>query len=326
MMASTVTRLLRTLVLGAGLLAGFCAQADDPRYEFALIGDTPYSAIDRAQLPRMIEAMGREKFAFIIHDGDFKDGASGCTDALFADRLAIFNASAHPFVYVPGDNEWTDCHRLTAGSYDPVERLHKLREMFFAKPQTLGKKRFPLETQAGTDPAHAVYREHVRWVRGPVLYVALNVPGSENNIGRAATPSAEFLARRAAVAAWIKSGFDYAREHKLRGIVLVMQADPDFVAHAMGKASAGYRDLLAQLVEETNAFPGRVLLVHGDSHNLTIDQPLRGKGGAVLENFTRIETYGYPFAGWVTVGVDAADPKLFRITPHPWQAVPQAAP
>lgn len=315
-----INQTLRALFCAALLSAGLAAQADDARYDFALIGDTPYSAFDRVQLPKIIEALGKQKFAFVIHDGDFKDGSSACSDAVFADRLAIFNASAHPFIFVPGDNEWTDCHRVTAGSYDPVERLNKLREMFFASPKTLGKKHFAVDTQANLDSAHSAYREHLRWSRGQVLFVTLNVPGSENNFGRGTQPSSEFIDRRAAVSAWLKDSFTLAKAQEKRGIVLVMQADPDFVANAMGKASAGYRDFLNQLTEEVGNFPGRVILVHGDSHNLTIDQPLRSRSGVVFDNFTRIETYGYPFAGWVQVSVDETTPQLFKIQAHPWTA------
>ena len=45
-------------------------------------------------------------------------------------------------------------------------------------------------------------------------------------------------------------------------------------------------------------------------------QEVRARGG-VLENFTRIETYGYPFEGWVKLVVDEKQPGLFAITPFP---------
>ena len=34
-----------------------------------------------------------------------------------------FNNFEAPFIYTPGDNEWTDCHRENNGSFDPIERL-----------------------------------------------------------------------------------------------------------------------------------------------------------------------------------------------------------
>jgi hypothetical protein len=68
-----------------------------------------------------------------------KNGSSGCDDAYFAVRLSDFEMFADPLVYMPGDNEWTDCHRANNGGYLPTERLAALRELFFAKPdRTLG--------------------------------------------------------------------------------------------------------------------------------------------------------------------------------------------
>ena len=40
-----------------------------------------------------------------------------------AAQIAGFPAVADPVVYTPGDNEWTDCHRASAGGYLPTERL-----------------------------------------------------------------------------------------------------------------------------------------------------------------------------------------------------------
>ena len=51
-----------------------------------------------------------------------------------------FDRFADPLVYTPGDNEWTDCHRANNGSYNPLERLGKVRQLFFPHPgRTLGQ-------------------------------------------------------------------------------------------------------------------------------------------------------------------------------------------
>jgi hypothetical protein len=76
--------------------------------------------------------------AFIVHAGDFKSGVARCSDEIFLDRRALFDASTVPLIYVPGDNEWTDCSRLLAGQFDPLERLGKLREIFFDTARSLG--------------------------------------------------------------------------------------------------------------------------------------------------------------------------------------------
>ncbi|HLN86026.1 MAG TPA: hypothetical protein VK200_06175, partial [Candidatus Limnocylindrales bacterium] len=62
--------------------------------------------------------------AFVVHLGDLGIPPRGsCTNELWARRLAQFQASVHPFIYTPGDNEWTDCHEPTVKGGDPLERL-----------------------------------------------------------------------------------------------------------------------------------------------------------------------------------------------------------
>ena len=87
-----------------------------------------------------------------------------CTDALRARRLAQFHASAHPLIYTPGDNEWTDCHehKGVAGG-DPLERLATLRTLFFPDEQSLGQRNIPLMRQSAARPRFAKYRENARW-------------------------------------------------------------------------------------------------------------------------------------------------------------------
>lgn len=296
---------------------------------FGLFGDTPYSAYEREQLPRLLEAMGGESLAFVVHDGDIKNGSSVCSDEVFADILGVFKSSTVPLVYVPGDNEWTDCHRANNGAYDPLERLAKLRELFFAGDSSLGRMTIALERQS-RDPAFERYRENVRWQAGGALFVGLNLPGSDNNYrgtGRSGGPVPEFIERSAANRAWLAQAFALARARKLAGLLIVIQANPEFEAASAGHPKAGYRDFIDQLREETQAFAGQVVLVHGDSHHEQINQPLLDAAGKELvKNFTRVETYGYPFMGWIKGTVDAADPKVFRFSPQPWQPAPSSTP
>ncbi len=306
-----------TLALIASLsaLAGHTAEP----FSFGVLGDTPYNRFERAHLPAVVAEMDAELLKVVIHDGDIKNGGERCDDALFDDRLALFRTSYHPFVFVPGDNDWTDCHRTSNGAYDPLERLEKLRALFFADPRkTLGQYPMTVDTQAD-DPAFAAYREHQRWRIGPVLFLTLNVPGSGNNYGRKKAPGAEYLARSAAVKAWIEAGFAQARGAGLEGVVLVMQANPDIEDFGDGKGRIAYRELLTQLLAETRRFSGQVLLVHGDSHVHRIDTPLRDpKDGSIVDNFTRVETFGSPFMGWVKVDVTPGSKRLFRPIARPY--------
>ena len=317
-------RRLIPFLLGLFLAVAAAAQP----LSFGLFGDTPYSGWERAQLPQMLAAMGRENLAFAVHVGDIKSGSTVCSDEVLRDILGVFQAAPLPLVYVPGDNEWTDCHRSNNGSYDPLERLNRLRELFFAGDETLGARRFSLERQS-RDPVYAIYRENVRWEQGGVLFVGLNVPGSHNNYHgsqRSGGPVAEYLARSAANRAWLAQSFALARSRQLAGILIAIQADPGFEAASAGHPAPGYGEFIEQLRKETQAFAGQVVLVHGDSHHEQINQPLLNQAGdAVVRNFTRVETFGYPFMGWVKGTVDAANPRVFSFTPYRWNPAPAPA-
>lgn len=283
-------------------------------FAFGVFGDTPYNGFERRHLPLLIAEMDAEPLAFVAHDGDIKSSSQRCDDALFEARLADFQASFHPFIYVPGDNEWTDCHRDAAGRFDPNERLARLRQVFFADPRhSLGRNSLAVESQAD-DPAYAEWIENRRWQIGPVMFVALNVPGSNNNMGRRDAPNPEFLRRSAAIEAWIGAAFRLARERQLEGVVLILQANPDLEDFSAGRPNRAYRALLDQLVNETRNFSGQVLLIHGDTHFYRVGQPLADpRSGKTLTNFTRLETPGSPFMGWVKVSVNPGEPKLFDI-------------
>lgn len=305
------------------LLLSLAAAAGALPVSFGLFGDLPYSRWEREHLPDLMREMDSEDMAFIVHDGDIKNGRSVCSDDVLRDILGVFQASKTPLIYVPGDNEWTDCHRKSNGGYDPQERLAKLRELFFGGETTLGQRTLALERQS-RNPAFASYRENVLWEAGGALFVGLNLPGSENNYHgttHKGGPVPEFVARSVANRTWLAQAFAQARAKKLPGILIVIQADPEFEDTNAGKPQPGYQDFLAQLREETQAFAGRVVLVHGDSHRQQINQPMLDPvSKQVVRNFTRVETFGYPFFGWVKATVDAADPQVFRFSPRPWRA------
>jgi len=294
------------------LLIGAMTQAQADVWRFAVIGDTPYSDDERAELPKILEAIADSQVEFVAHIGDIKSGKDRCDDSLFEDRHGAFNASRAPFIYVPGDNEWSDCDRVSNGSYDPLERLNKLRHLFWRDGLSLGQKKLRLEPQ----PGH--YPEHSRFRLGPVLFVTLNLPGGNNNWGLTSQSSPEFRARNPAVIDWLKESFALARRDKLAGIVLLFQANPGFAHFNQGLGHHGYRDFLELLRHETSQFTGQVVAVHGDSHISRIDHPLRDKQGRPMSNFVRVETFGYPFMGWTRGVIDTESPDLFRFEANPW--------
>src|SRR3974390_2079161 len=104
----------RLAALALALLATAGPAPPRPRegFVFGVMGDAPYGKGEEKPFVEMIERMNGEPLAFVIHVGDIKAGSnSRCTDDLFLQRKAWFDASTHPLIYTPGDNEWTDCRR-----------------------------------------------------------------------------------------------------------------------------------------------------------------------------------------------------------------------
>jgi Calcineurin-like phosphoesterase len=109
-------------------------------FSLALIGDMPYGASREAPFARLVSEINRDHdIDFVMHAGDIKAGSERCDDTLILHRFSLYQTLRRPFVFTPGDNEWTDCHRVSNGQYNPLERLAFLRSVFFPQVgQTTG--------------------------------------------------------------------------------------------------------------------------------------------------------------------------------------------
>jgi len=311
-------------------------------FEVGLWGDQFY-ADDPAEKARMarqtIDSMNHHHLAFTLYAGDTKNGHSQCTDsAIGQDVLDRFNALRAPTLYSLGDNEWTDCHRTSNGSYDPLERLSYLRQVFFSRNESQG--RHPLKvTRQG--PLGGVYSENSRFVHNNVEFVAVHVPGSNNNLvanddecfhksnrtqADCNAATAEYEARNRADVEWLKDAFTEARDNDYAGIAIVIQADiyfpfelsdggyaEDFLPQL--DESNGFSDFFHTLVKETQSFDGQVLLVHGDSHYFKVDKAMYDPDGRLTPNFTRVEVFGESDNSWIDMIVDPSDPNVFTFRP-----------
>jgi hypothetical protein len=352
---------------------------DDARqnaFTFALWGDTPYSATEVSKLPALIADINAAKVAFSVFDGDIKSGSSQCTDGVFAAAIQRFGTFQSPMVYVPGDNEWTDCHRINNGSYNALERLSFLRQTMFAEEQSFGQRTLLLEHQG---PLGGMYSENTRWIYGDVVFLGLNIPGSDNNkvdvgpnndctmtlpldctTGKPIPPppnvclfaksartcddckadNAEYAARDENNIAWLRESFAIAKSRRLKGLMVVIQADMGFdlpETEAFNDHTRttefiydGYTKTLHALIDESKDFDGQVVLVHGDTHFFKLDKPLKDcpdptkdclmdadatHEGNLVPNFSRLETFGSPNVHWVKVTVDPRSRNVFRSEP-----------
>jgi hypothetical protein len=295
----------RLWLVAASFLLAQCAVIQPPgpdAFSFAVLGDTPYNDAEEPVFLDMLDRLGGEKVEFLVHVGDIKAGGnSRCTDALYLKRKAQFDTSAHPLVFTPGDNDWTDCRRKSNGGDNPIERLNRMREIFFADGFSLGAKRMKTDVQS------KAFAENRMWERAGVVFATINVQGSNNNRGFDAENDREADARDQANLAWI----DAARARAESGKALVVFTQADFWTDE----APVYRVYVDALIDAAARLRKPVLFVHGDTHQLRIDTPFRTKDGRFVPNPMRLEVYGSPFVGWVRVDVDTTRPDVFTIEP-----------
>jgi len=311
-------------IAGLGSLPAFTQEPRD--FSFGVIGDLAYSPAEESLLANVLaELNNNTSLAFVVHVGDLgSPNAGSCTDELWARRLAQFRASANPLIYTPGDNEWTDCHPPRVPGVDALERLTKLRSVFFTGEQSFGQRTLALTRQSGSTGPFAKYRENVRWDLGGVTFLTLHVVGSNNGLGRAPDGDAEFAERNGADLAWLHEGIEHAKAGNSRAVMIFQQANmyPEFLPFPGNpkRDGPGFIELRAALAKEAIAFAKPVVLVHGDSHYFRVDKPYmqlrRGPEDAAVENFTRVEGFGSPNHHWLQVKVEASDPNVFTFHPR----------
>lgn len=299
-------------LLAAAALSVACAAAhtvhagDMNPTTLAVIGDWPYGDVLFNNANLLIDSVNADPAVrLLMHVGDIHSGSQPCTSAGFVPLVGTtpaarpgYNQSAHfffqqfrvPVVYTPGDNEWTDCHKSKQGSTGaPLKELASVRELFFAKPgRTLGRNEREVHTQARdfapAFPGDAQYVENVMWEQSNVVFVTVNMPGSNNDglqwsgqFADEAARTAEVASRTGAAMRWLEAAFNEAQEERASAIVIGLQADmwdPTALPEAGGDGLSGYTEFVQKLADLSNKFNRPVLLINGDSHRFGSDNPL----------------------------------------------------
>lgn len=301
---------------------------------FALIGDTPYGAAREVMFDRVIEDINQShQVRFVVHTGDIKAGSERCDDDLLIHRFEQFETLDVPFILTPGDNDWTDCHRTNNGSYLPTERLARLREIFYPEPGvTTGGRKARVETQANM-AGHEAFVENTMWQFAGTVMGTVHVVGSNNDLAPwsqidandsydtpRADRMAEFESREAASLAWVNAIFDRAGLTGARGVLIAMQANPNFDLDAAEQQRLGFNAVLDLIATRAIAFGKPVVIAHGDSHYFRVDKPFVAatldSGMQTLENVTRVENFGSQSVHWVEVSVDPRDENVFSFRQH----------
>jgi hypothetical protein len=264
--------LLAALLLSSGAMAAKNAKDakdirdDDEPYRFAVIGHGVGNG-GEAHLKRAIDDAEDKSTAFVVVTG-IKSGKEACSDKLYQQRRELVDDARRPAIMVPAASDWTEC-RNTAGRSNAIERLNRLRELFYAEPQSLGAHKLPL-TRQSMSPRFRSYAENAHWAVGKVLYAALNLPANNNHYVTEAGRNSEYEDRMVANRFWLNRLFAIARRDKLEAIVLFAEGDLRALSQPTGLRALlrravpdndGFAETRRQVLALAQKFPGKVLLV-----------------------------------------------------------------
>jgi hypothetical protein len=294
-------------------------KAGDGTIQFALVGDNPYVDFNVPKYETMIGAINRTPdLAWVVHVGDLKGGGQSCADDELAYRFKLNSLIQLPFILTPGDNDWFDCSRKTAGGFDAMERLTALRRMFFpVAGKTGGVHPFAVTSQAGAF-GYPDFVENVYWIRNDVMFATVHIIGVSP--GEAGAELHEQVLN--AGLAWLDTVFAAAVAMDVKGLFIATQADPYLFSGLRPLIRAacplcpwvrpGYGKLDEALRLQSKRFARPILFAVGDTHVFRVDKPLYDGDDLVL-NFTRVEVFGHPNVHWVRIVVDPASPEVFAI-------------
>ncbi len=271
-----------------------------------------------------------------IFTGDSKDGSSICSDEVIGKEIKeLFDSIKTPLLYALGDNEWTDCHRISNGSFDPLERLAFLRREFFSTPYSQGRDKIKLDRMQN-------FPENARVVYKGVMFVTLNIVGSNNGFiakkkhcfkrskrswGDCQKINEEFKKRDKANIEWMIDSLKLAQKRDLKAVAFIIQADifspydPSNL-HSIKKLfktkhikKSGYANFVISMLNSLDKFSGKVLLIHGDTHYFRFDMPLTKIAPEYREKFFRVESFGDESKDWVRIDIDTKSKEIFKVTP-----------
>ncbi|MGA2552579.1 MAG: hypothetical protein ABSF50_20735 [Burkholderiaceae bacterium] len=287
-------------------------------FSFAVVAEAPFGAAVEPAFSDVLRAIDSSNAAFTIDLGDIKGLDEPCSDALFETRKALFDAARKPVVVLPGFNDWIACSQQTDTGFDALEWLGRLRELFDGSEVSLGQEPMTVARQSGMRRFRD-YSENVRWQYGRILFVGLNVAGVNNDFRLAAGRNGEFEDRVIANRAWLERAFKIAEMHKLPGVVVAIQGDPEFQKpirppdRRLNRRDGYYefKQLIRELVQH---YHGEVLLLHGGVNASKGDEPLSDAQGKPIRNLVRVESFGSPnVRRWVHVEVDARKARVFSV-------------
>jgi hypothetical protein len=300
----------------AALPAG-AAPARDGSFQFGVIGHSFKSGPDESVLKRAIIDATQTNPAFIVATG-IKSSSEPCSDKLYAQRRAILDESDKPMIVSLAGSDWSGCLN-SAGRSNAIERLNRLREVFFTDGESLGARRLVLNRLSGTAKFRS-YAENAHWEYGKVLFATINLPANNNHYRPEAGRNSEFEDRLVANRAWLHRLFTLAERKNLDGVVLfsdgdigLPQDDSWFALPSFQNKQDGFAAPRKQIKAMAEQFKGKVLLIDTQS----------GSGAEPAINWRGNVGHLSLAAEWVQLRVTPGAANLFTVKGGNADSAPQ---
>ncbi|MGV7209157.1 hypothetical protein ACLB1G_15020 [Oxalobacteraceae bacterium A2-2] len=275
-------------------------------YSFGVVGHTFKNVSDESALKRGVEELNQGNPAFIVATG-IKAATEPCSDKLYSQRRAILAASEAPMVVSLAGSDWSACLN-SAGRSNAIERLNRLRELFYPDSESLGLRQLGV-TRLSSSAKFRSYAENSHWEVGKVLYATINLPANNNHYRPEAGRNSEYEDRLVANRAWLHRLFTLAQREKLHGLVLfsdgdagVLQEEGFSLLKSFNTKQDGYAEPRRQIRAMAEKFQGKVLLVDAQGGNAEPVIQWRGNVGHLGVG-----------SAWVEVKVRPGDAALFTL-------------
>jgi hypothetical protein len=303
----SVLLLALAVLLAGGARAG---AREDEAHRFAIIGHG-FTDGGEKHLKQALDDNDDGAVAFLVVTG-IKGANEPCTDKLYQKRRDLIDEARRPVVVLPSASDWTEC-RNTAGRSNAIERLNRIRELFYGEPSTLGTRKLSL-TRQSMSPRFRSYAENAHWSVGKVLYATINMPANNNHFLNEAGRNSEYEDRLVANRFWLNRLFAIARRDKLEAVVLFSEGDVKALSQPTGLQALlrdtapdndGFAEPRRLILSLAQKFHGKVLLVDGTRVRGKPAIEWRGNVGHLAAGADALE-----------VVVDPAAKTLFKVDPR----------
>ncbi|MFT5533368.1 MAG: hypothetical protein ACI8WM_002257 [Burkholderiaceae bacterium] len=271
--------------------------AADSGFSIAVLGP-----VNDATLGRAITETDDANLAFVVVNG-IKAVDAQCSDEIYLERKILLDSAKNGVIISLAGSDWTTC-RNTAGQSIAIERLTRLRDLFFTGEFSFGASKLPLVRQSGT-PKFRSYAENAHWEVGAIQFATINLPADNNHFLAAAGRNSEYEDRQIANHAWLQRLIANATYRKLPALVLFCDGNL-LLPKKNSPHRDGFAQLRGQLKQMASSYPGKILLVH-DRADASIESV-----GSILWN-GNIGTLAVG-ANWLRLTLMPDGPELFGVS------------